>query len=294
MFNEETINFFVDMEEDLPKLLKTAPSEGALKWGITRGNEEDLYIDFKNHIAFAGIPICFDSICQAVNFCINSEFFAGGFPNPINLDPEETYYDFSNIAAVNAPVEEGITLIDTSRFPEGKKIYDYIKGFRAGKNSDVEFCVVAEEDTSIDSDAAQSLDLDIADISRPIYLKTKGLEKYGFKEISTKLSIPIMISVSFLCYLAEQFSTGAMDQDTVALIGQILLDPKEAPVYMDQVRCDDYDDTLFFDIWSNDAIYSVFDIFYDEDDEEESDLDDDEDDDPYGYGFGGESKKYEM
>ena len=284
MFNEEILNFFVDMKEDLPKLLKTAPSEGALKWGITRGNEEDLYIDFKKHVASSGIPICFDSFCQAINFCINSGFFAVGFPNPMNLDPEETYYDFSNIVAVDPPVEESIVLVDTSRFPEDKKIYDYIKSFRAGKDSDVEFGVVAEEDTSIDSDAAQSLD--IAEISRPIYLKTKGLEKYGFKEISTKLSIPIMVSVSFLCYLAEQFSTGAMDQDTVALIGQVLLDPKEAPVDMDQVRCDDYDDTLFFDIWPNDEIYSIFDIFYDEDD--------DEDDDPYGYGFGGESKKYEM
>ena len=99
-----------------------------------------------------------------------------------------------------------------------------------------------------------------------------------------------MVSTAFLCYLAEQFMTGALDQDTIALIGQVLLDPEKAPVDIEQVRCDDYEDTLFFDIWPNDEIYSIFDIFYDEDG---SDTDDEEDDPAYDFREDSDTK-YEM
>lgn len=293
MFNEEEVfEFLVDVKEDLPKLVKTMSSDtSVLKWCISIGNTEDLYIDFSKETAIAGIPICFDTFCQAVNFCLNSELFAEGFPNPKNIDPGDQYYDFSGIIAITVPIDNSLVLFDTTRIPEGKKVEDYIKGFRPGSNLDQEFSIIAEEDKSISITASQTLEtLDIVDVSRSIYLKTKGLEKYGLKEMSVRVTIPIMISAAFLCYMAEQFITGALDQDTVALIGQILLDPKKAPVYMDQVRCDDYGDTLFFDIWPNGKIYTIFDIFYDEDESE----DDDEEDDP-SYDFSEDSdKKYEM
>lgn len=293
MFNEEVLEFLVDMKEDLPKLLKTIPPDiSVLKWCISKGNTEDLYIDFSKDTAIAGIPICFDTFCQAVNFCLNSELFAEGFPNPKNIDPGDQYYDFSGIIAITAPIDNSLVLFDTTRIPEGKKVEDYIKGFRPGSNLDQEFSIIAEEDKSISITASQTLD--IVDVLRSIYLKTKGLEKYGLKEMSVRVTIPIMISAAFLCYLAEQFITGALDQDTVALIGQILLDPEKAPVYMDQVRCDDYGDILFFDIWPNGKIYTIFDIFYDEDESDADDEESDDDDDP-SYDFLEDSdKKYEM
>lgn len=151
--------------------------ELSLNGGISKGNKDDLYIDFSKNTTFSGIPICFDTFVQAINFCINSELFAGGFPNPVDLAPGEQYYDFSNIIAISAPIDSSVVLLDTGRFPEGKNIEDYVAGFKPGPDLDQEFSIVAEEDEFITAPRV----LDITEVSRTLHLKTKGAGEIWIK-----------------------------------------------------------------------------------------------------------------
>ena len=244
--------------DDFEKVAET----DIIKWtlSIVQEPEDDSpHIDLSKSIATPKVlPICFDTIEQAVRFSLDSSVLSPSIAKPLTLHAGQRYIDASNIIASGINVQwsdkEGI---DTyAKFYLAEDVLG--KGFESVKETLGGFKTLGEEEHPLwiqivpSSDHQTKFDsaLEAYDAMKHIRIRTYGMEEYGLKDLSTNITVPTMVSEVILLQAAAMFIDGFVEQDMVVSLGTMIISaPVEDSIPIKIVSCKMEDDLIFLDLY---------------------------------------------
>lgn len=251
------------MRVDINNYEKVAETD-IIKWTLSIVQEPESsqpHIDLSKSIATPKVlPICFDTIEQAIRFSLDSSVLSPSIAKPLTLHVGQRYIDASNIIASGINVQwNDKEEIDTyAQFYLAEEVLE--KGFESIKETLGGFKTLGEEEHSLwiqivpSSDHQTKFDsaLEAYDAMKHIRIRTYGMEEYGLKDLSTNITVPTMVSEVVLLQAAAMFIDGFVEQDMVVGFGTMIISaPEEDSIPVKIVSCKMEDDLIFLDLYES-------------------------------------------
>lgn len=248
------------MRVDINKYEKVAETD-IIKWtlSIVQDPEGHPHIDLSKSIATPKVlPVCFDTIEQAIRFSLDSSVLSPSMPKPLTLHVGQRYIDASNIIAsgINVQWNDKKEIDNHTQFYLAEDVLG--KGFESIKETLGGFKTLGEEEHPLwiqivpSSDHQTKFDsaLEAYDAMKQIRIRTYGMEEYGLKDLSTNITVPTMVSEVVLLQAAAMFIDGFVEQDMVVSFGTMIISaPEEDSIPVKILSCKMEDDLIFLDLY---------------------------------------------